>query len=314
MFSMAPSHLGSSDDISARNTVSVVESITPELPRGVKLDIVGGDTYVRIQSEGHSVTLPGYEGEPYVRISAAGTVEVNDASATSVLNGDRYGNVDLSSFTPSDTPQWRTVASDGMVMWHDHRVHWMSPQKPAVIDNKGTVLTWEVPFTVDSVKFVAKGTLYLREQASVMWWLCGVFALAMALFITLGKSLWSAIPIAVASLLGIITGGMQYYGLPVGAHTNGVLMWFSVGAVVLTGASFIVSKMQRATYASGPLIAGGGVTLVVTALMNAHQVRAAYIPGMSNEWLMRMTVPVLLGAGVVATINGVMRAWRPLSD
>lgn len=314
MFSLAPSHLGSSDDISARNTVSVVESITPQLPRGVTLDIVGGDTYVRIQSQSHSVTLPGYEGEPYVRISESGKVEVNDASATSVLNGDRYGNVDLSSFTPSDTPLWRTVATDGMVMWHDHRVHWMSPQKPAVIDSKGTVLTWEVPFTVDSVKYVAKGSLYLREQASVMWWMCGAIALAIALFITLGKSQWSAFPVIVTSLLGVFIGGMQYYGLPVGAHTNGVLMWFSVGAVALTAASFAASKMQRATYASGPLIAGAGVTLVVAALMNAHQVRAAYIPGISEEWLLRMAVPVLLGTGVVATINGVMRAWRPLND
>lgn len=310
--SLAPQHLGSNDAVSARDTVSVIESVSPGLPQGVQMDIVGGDTYIRIRSTGHEVTIPGYEGEPYVRISANGRVQVNDASATTVLNGDRYGNVDLSSFTPSATPKWRTIATDGMVMWHDHRVHWMSPQKPAVIDSKGTVLTFDVPFTVDSTEFHAKGALYLRDRASLAWWLLGALALSIALLVILMRTSMFVVPVLCASLLGTVVGYLEYFGMPMGARTNGFLMWCSAGAIALAASSWLLAQSRRITYATGPVLAGAGLTLVVAALVNAHQVGAAYIPGIQNMWMARFAIPTMLGTGIVTTINGVMRAWRPL--
>ena len=309
-----PSHLGSGDDVSARDTVSVIESVSPDLPSGIRLDVVGGDTYLRLRSTKHDVEIPGYEGEPYVRIFADGTVQVNDASTTSVLNGDRYGNVDLSGFKVTDTPQWRTIATDGMVMWHDHRVHWMSPIKPKAVDEKGTVLTWDVPFTVDGTEIHAKGTLYLKDRASAAWWSFGVLALFIASFFTLVLARWAIVPLMLVSAFGFVVGAMEYFGLPIGARTNGFLMWFSAGALVLCVAAVGVLRIRRVTHTAGPLTAGAGITVIVASFMNAHQMGAAYVPGLTYAWPARVAIPMMLGVGIVATVNGVMRAWRPVMN
>lgn len=84
---------------------------------------LGGDALFHVQSLNHEVMIPGYENEPYLKITKDNKVFVNDGSTTAFLNGSRYGNVDLSQFSKTDDPQWRLIATDGSAMWHDHRVH-----------------------------------------------------------------------------------------------------------------------------------------------------------------------------------------------
>ena len=56
---------------------SEVLSVTPATD-AITVSIEGGDAFVRVVVEpGHEVIVPGYEGEPYLRISADGTVEEN---------------------------------------------------------------------------------------------------------------------------------------------------------------------------------------------------------------------------------------------
>ena len=145
VFSFIPLHLGSGDSVQARDTESVITSVTPGLPSGVEVGILGGDALFHVQSLNHEVMIPGYENEPYLKITKDNKVFINDGSTTAFLNGSRYGNVDLSQFSKTDDPQWRLIATDGSAMWHDHRVHWMSPKPPAAIDAEGTVLEWKVP-------------------------------------------------------------------------------------------------------------------------------------------------------------------------
>jgi hypothetical protein len=67
-------------------------------------------------------------------------------------------------------------------------------------------------------------------------------------------------------------------------------------------------------YIAVSLNAGAGATLVVCAWLCADQVRAAYVPGIDQEWLVRMLIPALLGIGFVATIDGVTRIMRNTTD
>ena len=85
LVAFTPAHLGSGDDVQPRDTVSVIESVVPALPATVRVSIVGGDTFLRIESDGVPVEVHGYDDEQYLRISAAGRVEVNVNSTTSVL-------------------------------------------------------------------------------------------------------------------------------------------------------------------------------------------------------------------------------------
>ena len=308
---LAPSHLGSGDSVQPRNTESVIQSVVPALPDGVHIDIIGADTFVRLQATNHVVTVPGYEGEQYLRFERNGEVFINDSSPTTALNGDRFGNVDMSAFVENAIPQWRRIATNGTAMWHDHRVHWMSPKPPAPIDDAGTVLTWKVAVVIDNVPTIVSGTLYLRQQASMAWWLLGMIALLIAVALTLTRARILHVALLAVSMIGIVVGTMQLLGLPNGARITPLLLLFSISAAVIaTAILFVGSHTGSARYASMAMQAGVGATFVVCAWLCFDQVRAAYVPGVGPAWIVRSLVPIMLGVGFVAMIDGVMRVVR----
>ena len=308
---LAPSHLGSGDSVQPRNTESVIQSVVPAFPDGVSADIIGGDTFVRLQASNHSIAVPGYEGEPYLRFERNGEVFINDASPTTALNGDRYGNVDMSAFVKGAEVNWRRIATNGTAMWHDHRVHWMSPKPPAPIDEAGTVLTWKVPILIDNVPTIISGTLYLRHQASMAWWLIGMVALLLAVALTLSRSRILHIALLAVAMVGVVVGTMQLLGLPTGARITPLLLMFSIGAALMGTATLFVARTTKVPqYVALAMQAGIGATFVVCAWLCFDQVRAAYVPGVGPTWIVRSLVPVMLGMGVVSMIDGVMRVVR----
>jgi hypothetical protein len=313
---LAPAHLGSGDSVQPRDTESVIESVVPALPTGASVDVVGFDTFLRLSAFGHDVLLPGYEGEPYIRIDANGDVFVNDGSATAVLNGDRYGDVDLRNFVRTAEPVWRRVATNGTAMWHDHRSHWMSPKRPAAVDDKGTVQEFIIPFTIDGQQSLIQGSLYLREKASIGWWLLGVLGVVGAAVLSIAARRKFLFVVPVVSITAIAIGALEFIGLPSAARITPVLLIFGLGTLVLSLAA--VWYHSRGT-TSGALIAvslnaGAGAALLVTVWMCADQVRAAYVPGLEWSWMARVLIPTMLGVGLVSTIDGVTRVVRGVTD
>jgi hypothetical protein len=308
-------HMGSGDSVQPRDTVSVIESVTPALPDGVDVDIVGSDTFVRVRSVGHDVMITGYKNEPYMHIKRTGDVFVNDGSQTTLINSNRYGNVDTSNFVESPTPVWRKIGTNGTAMWHDHRVHWMSPKRPAPIDTLGTVVEWKVPFSVDGVATTMTGTLFLREKSSVLWWLAGFASLLCAVVLSVRRRREFFVLTFLVSMVGVAIGLMQYLGLPDGARITPMILMFSTGAAVVAAVSMFMQRRGHASqHIAVSLNAGAGATLVVCGWLCADQVRAAYVPGIDQEWLVRMLIPALLGIGFVATIDGVTRIMRGSTD
>ena len=308
-------HMGSGDSVQPRDTVSVIESVTPALPDGVDVDIVGSDTFVRVRSVGHDVMITGYQNEPYMHIKTTGDVFVNDGSQTTLINSNRYGNVDTSNFVESPTPIWRKIGTNGTAMWHDHRVHWMSPKRPAPIDTLGTVVEWKVPFSVDGVATTMTGTLFLREKSSVLWWLAGFASLLCAVVLSVRRRREFFVLTFLVSMVGVAIGLMQYLGLPDGARITPMILMFSTGAAVVAAVSMFMQRRGHASqHIAVSLNAGAGATLVVCGWLCADQVRAAYVPGIDQEWLVRMLIPALLGIGFVATIDGVTRIMRNTTE
>lgn len=313
LLSVIPSHIGSGDDVKPRDTESVITSITPALPDGVRVSIVGGDTFVRLESDGVRVEVHGYDDEQYLRISPEGVVEINESSVTSVLNGDRYGNVDVSKMNPEAPPKWRTISTDGVAMWHDHRSHWMSPKQPAAIDDSGRVLDWNIPLVVAGKQHLVSGTLFIRDKASVAWWLVGIPALMLALLLALTRRrvfLWLT---AIAAVIGIVVGYLEFTGLPDGARITPVLMLFSVGALIISGIGISASRRDGGHYIAISLNAGAGATLVIVSWLCFSQVRAAYVPGLDAAWIARTTIPMLMAIGLVAAVDGITRIVKPQS-
>ncbi|OWY59557.1 hypothetical protein B7486_73940, partial [cyanobacterium TDX16] len=109
---------------------SQVTGMDPEVD-GVSLQVAGGDSFLELQVDpGVEVDVPGYEGEPYLRVLADGTVEENELSPSAFQNRDRYGTEIPAQADAEAEPRWVEVASGGEYAWHDHRIHWMSPDAP----------------------------------------------------------------------------------------------------------------------------------------------------------------------------------------
>ena len=173
------------------------------------------------------------------------------------------------------------------------------------------MLSWKIPLVVDTVQTTVSGTLYLREQASVAWWLLGLAALLLAVVLSMARQRALLVALLGISVTGIVTGTIQFLGLPAEARITPILLLFS-GAAAAIGSVAMFSGRTGGTarYTTMALQSGVGATCVVTAWLCFDQVRAAYVPGIETPWLVRGLVPIMLGVGVVAVIDGVTRLVR----
>jgi len=170
---------------------SNITSIEPNVA-GLSVQVLEfADRLLLRNHTGKTVTIYGYQGEPYARILANGTAEQNARSPATYLNTSFYGNVKVpSSASPGAAPQWVVVDRTGQFEWHDHRIHWMSPLLPPQVKNKSKltlVFNWQVPIEVGAQKGVVNGQLLWTPEspkASVAVIVLGVFiALAGVLFV-----------------------------------------------------------------------------------------------------------------------------------
>ena len=148
----------------------------------IDVRVEGGDSFFVLEVEpGTEVVVPGYDNdddfsdvgelEQYLRVLPDGTVQLNRNSQAFYTNEERFGATPPLGVGPDATPAWETVATDGRVAWHDHRIHWMSPTPPATVDtvNGGRVTEYRVPLLVDGELVVAEGTLdYVPERSVVL--------------------------------------------------------------------------------------------------------------------------------------------------
>lgn len=136
----------------------------PRVP-GLSLSILDyNDELVLRNHSGREVTVLGYSNEPYGRVLADGTVEVNKASPAYYLNQNFYGNVTVPpSASAGAPPQWTTLDRSGTFQWHDHRIHWMSPVTPPQVKDKNKVtkiFDWQVPLRIGAQPALIYGNLF----------------------------------------------------------------------------------------------------------------------------------------------------------
>jgi hypothetical protein len=158
------------------------------------------------------------------------------------------------------------------------------------------------------------GTLYLRQKASVAWWLFGFAALLVAVGLSLAQRKAFLALVAAVSLVGIVVGALEYYGLPHGARITPVLVLFATASSAIALASLARRFQKNGALVATSLNAGAGATLVVAAWLCIDQVRAAYVPGLDQPWLARIVIPVMFGVGIVSVIDGVMRIAFPANS
>ncbi len=147
---------------------SNITSVTPNVP-GLSLEVLEfADRLVLTNHTGKTVTVYGYEGEPYARVQADGTVEVNTHSPAYYLNQSFYGQVTVPAFASSEaTPHWVVADRTDSFEWHDHRIHWMSPIPPARVNGTGRrtlIFDWQVPIRVGAQMGHIDGQLFWAPE------------------------------------------------------------------------------------------------------------------------------------------------------
>lgn len=155
---------------------SEVVSITPDTG-AIDVEVVGGDSFLELSVDpGTEVVVLGYEGEPYLRVLADGTVEENRNSPATHLNEDRYAEIDVptevADADPTDLePEWVEVGSGGTYAWHDHRIHWMAPNAPPAVERGGT-FAWNGPvdLIVDGDAVAIEGRITYEPDVSPVPW------------------------------------------------------------------------------------------------------------------------------------------------
>jgi hypothetical protein len=112
---------------------SRILSVTPAIA-GLRVEVrdLGNRIEVRNTTR-HDVTVLGYSGEPYLRVGPNGVYE-NRRSPSVFLNRTATIVADAPpGYSATAAPVWRRLSGAHVVLWHDHRVHWMGTSEPPVV-------------------------------------------------------------------------------------------------------------------------------------------------------------------------------------
>ena len=146
------------------NYLSQVDAITPRT-EGVTVEVLNRDDRLLLHNtSAEDVVIVGYEKEPYARVLADGTVEVNTNSEAYYINEDRFADVEVPAGVDSKgAPRWKEISRTGRFEWHDHRAHWMGKDTPPQVEDESVrteLYEWTVPLEVGGERGAIAGTLF----------------------------------------------------------------------------------------------------------------------------------------------------------
>lgn len=319
--SVALAPAAGADPAKPGNYRSEVLRITPPTD-AISAQVVGGDGFLELVVEpGHTVAVPGYTGEPWLRIDAAGTVEENQASSATFLNRDRFGsaeNTDIPDWVSienaTEHPQWKVVARDGRYVWHDHRIHYMTPSIPpehlpgtnrVILSDRDDGL-WYVPLTVDGADHEILGELRQFPAPSPLpqW---GIVVLAAALLGVAGVVLREPAARVAAGALVVVGGLALWVGaaelsvVPSEAGGNPIWVGLPIGAVVLA----LGALALRSAAARSIAVLASAAALAVWAVLRVPALDKAVPLGSLAPGLTRSLIALALGTAVGAVVAAI---------
>jgi hypothetical protein len=268
------------------------------------LEVIGGDAFLVLRVDpGVGAEVPGYEGEPYLRVGPDGTVELNERSPARWLNEAQLGSVDVDVPPQADaeaSPVWQAVADDGVYAWHDHRIHWMSASAPPQVDTGARqaqpVMDWEVPFVVDGRDVVARGELVWYPGPSP---LAVVGLVALTLGAGLALAFARRVPAPALAAVGAVPAGIvgieQAVGLPAGADIDPALLVLPALTIVLGAAGLQLMRRDPGALRGRAIGAAAGLPLLVWGVLQVGAITRPIVPG-------ALPTGVGLGAAALAVL------------
>jgi hypothetical protein len=144
------------------NYVTAVTSVSPAITGVTVRAQSDGAEMIATNSTATTLTILGYQDEPYLRVSTAGVWE-NEASPAAYLNKEYYIDAIPKSVNADAPPRWKRVASGTRAVWHDHRVHWMGAIEPPSVSqdphHAHLIKTWTIAMVYGATPVTVTGTL-----------------------------------------------------------------------------------------------------------------------------------------------------------
>ena len=289
-----------------RSTVEEVEAVDGG-PVPIEVEVLGGDSFLAIRAEpGVEVEVPGYDGEPYVRIEPDGTVMVNERSPARWINDARYGAPIPPVADPEAPPNWVEVAEGGAYAWHDHRIHFMSPSVPRQVDPSSgevePVTDWgPVPLTVDGRDVNLTGDLvWVPGPPPLVPIVLVGLAVAAAVLLVLRRPRTVPAAVLLVAAVTAVVGSAAVFGLPPGSDGRPALLVLPGLAAVLTLAGVALRRRNGAD--QGWLVPAGGVPLLAWGVLEAGALTRPIVPGWVPLWGVRGAAAAAIGVGTAALL------------
>lgn len=308
----------SADPAKPTNYRSEVVALSPATD-AVKINVVGGDGFLQLEVKpGHTATVQGYQGEPWLRVLADNRVQENQQSPSTFLSVNRYGKAPIppgvTAQSARNTPDWKTVDRNGRFVWHDHRIHYMTPQiAPRVVPGTNRVAIgerpdgkWVIPMTVDSVKTVVIGQLliYPAPNPAIAW---AVVLLVAAIVIGIAFAM-RRIAALVGALVLVFAGGVAAW---TGWHELAVVPAAAGGnplAVVLPAVAALfgmVALALRGGAAKAIAVLAGAAALGAWVLLRITSFGKAVPLGDLSPTLTRLIYAGVLGGVIGAIVSAI---------
>ncbi|MHB8466780.1 MAG: hypothetical protein ACYDH6_02690 [Acidimicrobiales bacterium] len=286
-----------------RSRVDVVSPVVSGL--SVRIVELGGRIEVRWTGV-DDLIVPGYDGEPYLRIGPSGIFR-NRLSPATYLNVVR-GLVTIPSGVTVDTkapPQWVKIGTGRRALWHDHRIHYMGGPLPQVSRAPGSfhvLQTWTIALTEGGRTITVMGEYDWVPQPSALPWT--VVIVALVLFGALaGVGRWWAPVLAGLTALVVVADVVHVVG---------------IGLESVGSAGHRIVVMIGGSYYSIVAWGLGAVAIALLARRSADGLFAAVFSGLviglfggltDVGWLSHSQVPFAFGTGlarvlVAASIGG----------
>jgi hypothetical protein len=297
-----------------------VVAVTPSVP-GLTVRILQfGDELELVNESATEVIVPGYQGEPYLRIGADG-VWRNAHSPATYINLDRYARVALPEVADERAePDWVQVSTEAQYVWHDHRTHWMSegllpPRVAAAPDRSHTVSEWAVPLLHGGTPVEVTGVLTWSPPPSP-WLVWPVYAALALLAVAAGLLARTARPLGALLLVGAAAALAHALGTPeppvtVGSHAGALMsaLMPALTAVLVAALGFRASRHGRGAL-TGLLAVVLGWLLLVQGLPDVDVLWSANVLSRGPGVVARLAVLLLLALGVGLVVGGVAAVRR----
>lgn len=284
-----------------------LRDLHPSAP-AVGVQVGTGGQWIRVTNRGaETVTVEGYAGEPFLRLSG-GRIHVNRHSTT--LEDNPELAVAPADVDPDAPAQWATVGKGTTISWSDARV---SPESDARSGEADAVWDWRLALRVDGHPVTAVGTSTRVPPPSPWPWVAVTGCLALATAAVGRLRFWH----------GAAAGGVALAGAASVVHLAGVALAPQPGSAAAAWAASlgtgllcwplaglaVVAAVRRSEHAAFVAAVAGAVV----AVLSAGDLAVFWHSQLAFAWpadVQRALVAVTLGVGAGLAVAGVRLLLR----